>query len=324
MSNLSATLQKDAKNEASISAFVKRQVFARGEIDPALKLTNQVAIITGANVGLGFETARQLCQRGLGQLIVAVRSQSKGDEAAAKLRAEFPDTKIDVSIVDMQSYASVQAFVKRCEDLPRLDLVLLNAGIQMSSRTIDEATGHEVDLQVNYLSTALLTILLLPVLRSKRITGGLTPILSIVASDTAFWADVTSFEGSILKAMDEADFGSMSQYSRSKLLIIMFTAVLASKVSHDDVILNTVNPGLTGGTSLSNRTIGAAGKLLMSVLIWPLARSVGSGANAVVHGMLVEGQETQGSFLSDWTVKPYVHLYPDNALLSSPYCRIHN
>lgn len=93
-------------------------------------LANKVAIITGANSGLGFEAAKQFINLGLPHLILAVRSLSRGNEAASKLRAGNARVAISVWELDMESYDSIQAFVRKCNaEFQCIDFVILNAGL---------------------------------------------------------------------------------------------------------------------------------------------------------------------------------------------------
>lgn len=114
-----------------------------------LTLLSKVAIVTGSNVGLGFESARQLLALNLSHLILAVRSTEKGEQAASQLRAQFPHAKIEVWKLDMCSYSSIQEFAFRVDaDLTRLDIALLNAGLVKPSYTVVKETGHEETVQV--------------------------------------------------------------------------------------------------------------------------------------------------------------------------------
>lgn len=114
-----------------------------------LDLTSHVAIITGANAGLGFESAKQLLALNLSHLILAVRSPGKGETAAAELRKLHPQAKVEVWPLDMCSYRSIQSFADRVgQDLPRLDIALLNAGLVKPSFELIQETGHEETLQV--------------------------------------------------------------------------------------------------------------------------------------------------------------------------------
>ena len=136
------------------------------------KLFNRVAIIIGGNAGLGLEAASQLLSFKLAHLILAVRSSHKGEEAATQLRSQHPNATIEVWLLDMSSYDSIRTFARRVKTkLSRLDMVVLNAGVRKSSFGIDRSTGHEETIQINYLSTFLLSILLLPSLKSKSPSG---------------------------------------------------------------------------------------------------------------------------------------------------------
>ena len=119
-----------AAGEATPFAFPWHQLYQSiPSIPKSLDLSGQTALITGANTGLGFDSAHQLLQLGLSHIIVAVRCQARGDAAAKQLLAEFPSATVEVSTVDMTSYNSIMAFAKRCETLERLDIVILNAGL---------------------------------------------------------------------------------------------------------------------------------------------------------------------------------------------------
>lgn len=111
-----------------------------------VQLKGQVAIVTGGSSGLGFEASRQFLKLGVSQLVLAVRSQARGDAAAERLRSEFPEATLSVWLLDMESYESIQSFVDRSQTLPRIDIVVLNAGVQKPSFTTVAGTGHETTM----------------------------------------------------------------------------------------------------------------------------------------------------------------------------------
>ncbi|KAI0534479.1 retinol dehydrogenase 12 [Xylaria digitata] len=306
---MSSQLQSEAPFEASILGFFYRQWIVHPKPVPAgTNLSSQVAIITGSNSGLGLETGRQLLQLGLSHLILAVRSQARGDKAADGLRKEFPGAIISVWLLDMSLYDSITAFVEQCQSLPRIDMVILNAGLAgpLTFTTV-ENTGHEYSFQVNYISTALLTILLLPVLKSKRITGLKPPVLSIITSDTAYWASIET-QGPILPQLDKAeDYSAMPWYQKAKLLQQFFISKLAEEINSDDVIVNLANPGLCGGTAFGDNGGGFSGITLLFVnfVKWINSRTVVAGASTFVDAAVVKGEESHGSYVSDWAIKPY-------------------
>jgi FlaA1/EpsC-like NDP-sugar epimerase len=105
-----------AASEATISAFLRRQFATPKPLPDNIDLSNQVAIITGSNTGVGFEAARQLHRSKLSHMILAVRSQTRGDAAAKKLQQEFPNSHVSVWLLDMTSYVrymSLQIVVLR-------------------------------------------------------------------------------------------------------------------------------------------------------------------------------------------------------------------
>ncbi|KAG6358478.1 hypothetical protein INS49_014362 [Diaporthe citri] len=304
---MSVHLENDARWETSLLGLLYRQFFYRPKPIKA-DLSGQTAIITGANIGLGFETSRQLLGLGLSRLILAVRSQAKGNAAAAKLRNENPAAKIEVWLLDMSSYASIHAFVKRCvgDELQRLDIAILNAGVQSSKLTKNEQTGYETTFQVNYLSTALLSILLLPVLWEKRAPGK-PGRLSVIGSDTQYWASVDPAGGPILPRLaNPAKYDTMDQYSATKFLLVGFISKLAENINPDGVIVNTVNPGLTASTDIGRDTQVS---LPFRIFVGITGRSLEWGADTYVDGVVVQGRESHGSFVSDWTIKPFPAIY---------------
>ena len=137
-----------------------------------------------------------------------MRSQSRGDAAAAKLRNEYPEARVDVSILDMADYDSVLAFVQRCRDLERIDYAVLNAGQQNQSFVRSDKAGHEMMFQVNYLSTALLALSLATVMKEKRRhnNGSEPPVLSIVGSDTMWLSRFQTTDGIVAHMDNPATF----------------------------------------------------------------------------------------------------------------------
>ena len=114
-------------------------------------LTGKIIIITGANTGLGFATARELYAMRPARLILAVRNLAQGEHAKTLLlqntgnRAESAAvTSVEVWKLDMANFASVSAFATRCEaELVRLDIAVLNAGIAGGTRYSTTVDGWE-------------------------------------------------------------------------------------------------------------------------------------------------------------------------------------
>ncbi|KAI0805303.1 hypothetical protein GGR55DRAFT_681212 [Xylaria sp. FL0064] len=283
---------------------------------PALAgdLVGKMAIVTGPNSGIGLECARQLLGRGLSKLILAVRDGKRGAVASENLASgrDLKPGTIEVWHLDYSSYDSITSFANRArDDLERLDIVVLNAGIYRIPRVI-LPTGHEEDVQVNYLSTALLTILLLPILeaKKKRMGGTNQPgRLTVVSSSVAAWSRFKLPQDGrpMLTALDEgpigteaaASFDHHQQYCTSKLLGQLFLAELTRRVPASVAIVDYVHPGLCYGSGLSRDGAGTVMGFIAGILFRIFGRSCASGARVIVDAAVSHGEEVHGQYLED-------------------------
>jgi len=307
---MSSQLESEAGFEATPLGFIYRQWTRRKPLPAGINLSSQTAIITGSNVGLGLESGRQLLQLGLSRLVLAVRSQEKGDAAAQGLRKGFPNAEILVWLLEMNSYKSITAFAKKCKtSLSRIDIVILNVGLMAGNQfKASEETAREYSVQVNYISTALLTILLLPILKSSaRLTTTKPPVLTIVASDAALWGRIKT-QGPVLAQLDRREkYNPMHWYQKSKLLQFLFVSKLAEEVSASDVVINLVNPGLCSGTAFGQNggpELGAVASALFKLMELLMARTTADGASIYVDAAVARAEESHGSYVSDWAIKP--------------------
>ena len=122
-----------------------------------------VALVTGANSGLGLETTRALAARGA-HVVMACRNLDKGREAQAVLQKALPDASLKLAQLDLASLASIRAFVTTFQEThQRLDMLFNNAGVMAIPRR-ETQDGFEMQLGTNYLAHFALTGLLLPIL----------------------------------------------------------------------------------------------------------------------------------------------------------------
>jgi NAD(P)-dependent dehydrogenase (short-subunit alcohol dehydrogenase family) len=267
-----------------------------------LDLSEQVIIVTGSNTGLGLEASRHLSQLGLGKLIMAVRTISKGEEAKKDILASTyrEDSTIEVWPLDMDNYESIKAFANRASQLPRIDGVLANAGVMTAQFGLSE--GIEKTLNVNVVSTFLLYLLLLPKMReSGQHTGSICRFV-IPNSALHYMAPITELEPkdqTIMERLNDAKKSDMaSRYPLSKLLVIYAVREFAQRAAvpgkEPSVIVNTPNPSFCK-SSLAKESQESAGFRVAEKL---LARSTEEGSRALVHG-LIAGKESNGEYLTN-------------------------
>jgi NAD(P)-dependent dehydrogenase (short-subunit alcohol dehydrogenase family) len=123
----------------------------------------RVAVVTGANGGLGLETARQLAAKGA-HVVMAVRNQKKASTAVDEIRTRVPDAALELVALDLASQASVRAAAEQIMAAHKsIDLLINNAGVMgiPEAKTVD---GFEMQLGVDHLGHWSLTALLLPAL----------------------------------------------------------------------------------------------------------------------------------------------------------------
>ncbi len=129
--------------------------------------TGLTFLVTGANSGLGFETARALARKGAA-VVLACRNRLKGDEAVARIRAETPNAEISLLPLDLADLRSVrEAAARFAAEHDRLDGLVNNAGLMALpfTKTVD---GFEMQLGTNHLGHFALTGLLLPSLEQAK------------------------------------------------------------------------------------------------------------------------------------------------------------
>ena len=273
-----------------------------------LDLTGQTGIITGGNSGLGFECAETLLTYRLSYLIITVRDESKGNEAITKLKSLHPTARIEAWTLDMLSYDSIQAFAQRCAGLERIDFAILNAGLQHGEFIINKTTKHELIFQTNYLSTVLLTLLLLPILKQKRQKMGKPSRVSIVGSGLVLAAKFPEQSAdAIIPAFDDpTGWGlqaSIERYSTTKLMQLMFLVKLKDYVNPDDVVVNVVDPGFMRNAGL-DRNIPLLVRTSLRLIRFLIGRDVKAGAWTYVDAAVVKPNSTHGSWMYHWAVYP--------------------
>ena len=264
---------------------------------PTTLFTDKTVLITGANTGIGLEAARYFVQLEARRVILAVRLREKGEAARKDIEASTGRLGVvQVVRLDMGSYDSIHEFIEELDrDVDRLDVVILNAGvIEQEYRRSQE--GWENTLQVNTISTALLTLLLLPRLVHQESEKGDFPRLIIVSSILYRNAKLDQVRGWTTRNLDARRFSGLQQYALSKLLALYvmreLTAQATDEKGHPKVLITACCPGLCSSQLYRSFSTGVLGKIIYATqkvfgnspekASRTLVRAVGLGTEA--HG----------------------------------------
>jgi NAD(P)-dependent dehydrogenase (short-subunit alcohol dehydrogenase family) len=292
-------------------------------LPPANTFHNQTVLVTGSNTGLGRETVRHALSLGASNIIMGVRSLSKGKEARDDILSSIPNAPektIEVWELDMSNFQSVVAFARRVKDYVenegrRLDVAIMNAGIASLDWNVS-ADNWELSIQVNGLSTALLSLELLPILVRQSSSQTLktfegkrnTPRLMIVASDVhqaALFPQRTA--PNVLAALNDKTQWEQAQaknpierYGVSKLFSQWINIELSKLVPVDQltgkpsVVVTSATPGLCASELMREGT-----PWVFRILVALFARTSKVGSKAIVdaaarddgHGKWFENQK---------------------------------
>ncbi|XP_029464025.1 WW domain-containing oxidoreductase [Rhinatrema bivittatum] len=203
-------------------------------------LTGKVVIVTGANSGIGFETARSLALHGA-LVVLACRNVARATEAMRKILDEWHKAKVEAMTLDLSSLRSVQRFAEafKAKNLP-LHILICNAGVFASPWTLT-ADDLESTFQVNYLGHFHLVQLLQDVLRQSAPAR-----VVMVSSESHRFTDIKDTSGKLdlnLLSPSKSEYWGMLAYNRSKLCNILFSNELNRRLSPYGVTSNAVHPG---------------------------------------------------------------------------------
>ncbi len=236
-------------------------------------MDDTVCLVTGANGGIGLETARALATRGA-TVVMAGRDAAKIDRAVAEVTRTAPAGRAEPLVCDLASRRSVREAAEQFRTRhARLDLLINNAGLYLSDRRTTE-DGFEATMGINHLGHFLLTHLL----RDRLFASSAARVVN-VASNAHRAAK--QFDPDDLRAERWA-YGGVRAYAESKLANVLYTRELARRWSGRGVRVNAVHPGVV------NSRIAADGDARGLIrLLWDLGRpfmlTPADGAKTTIH-----------------------------------------
>jgi NAD(P)-dependent dehydrogenase (short-subunit alcohol dehydrogenase family) len=203
----------------------------------------RLAVVTGANTGLGFETAQVLAARGA-SVVLAVRDTEKGKHAAARIADTAPGADVMVQPLDLTSLESIRAATDQLRARhPRIDLLINNAGVMFTPKQTTR-DGFELQFATNHLGHFALTGLLLK--QMLPVPGSRVVTVSSLAHRLGARINFDDLQG-------ERSYRRVAAYSQSKLANLLFTYELQRRLSGAGTIAVAAHPGLAN-TELARNT----------------------------------------------------------------------
>ncbi len=197
-------------------------------------MSKKIALITGANKGIGFETARQLGAQGI-TVLIGARDEARGTEAAAKLQSEGVEAHfVQLNVTDAATHANAAKFI--AEKFGKLDILINNAGVLMDYGVPVSAAplaNWRTTFETNVFSLIELTQTLLPLIKKSE-AGRIVNLSSILGSLT-----LNRDPNSPIAA---SGFYNTS-YDASKAALNMFTIHLANELKDTKIKVNSAHPG---------------------------------------------------------------------------------
>ncbi len=233
--------------------------------------TKKRVMITGANTGIGFETAKQLASAG-SSVVMVCRSRQRGEDAAAAVRKEVPDADITLHTADLASAASILQLVREAEAAYSSLSVLINnaGGIFFSPMKTED--GLEYTFGLNHMGYFRLTLGLLPLLEA----GAPARIINVSSeAHRAARLDFTDLQS-------ERRYKPFRAYGQSKLANLLFTREAARRFADLGITTAALHPGFIN-SSFASRSAQTPSAAVFGLLARTFGKTPAKGAETPVH-----------------------------------------
>lgn len=232
-------------------------------------LTGKIILVTGANSGLGKESALAFAKKNA-QVVMACRKLDTGKATREEIAAQAPNAKLHLMELDLSSLTMVGDFASQFKSrFPKLDVLMNNAGV-MATPEKETEDGFEFQLGINHLGHFALTGLLLPTLKS-------TPGSRVVnVSSLAARQGRMHFENLMLKK----EYDPQKSYRQSKLAVLLFSLQLQRKFEEQNIdsISVAAHPGIAATNLARYMAAGGFKKVLAEKIFLPILPTAEKGA----------------------------------------------
>lgn len=246
-------------------------------------LNGKTFLITGGNVGLGYETAKEIARRG-GNVVLACRNTTKGDEAVASIvKAAGGNTNVFCMKLDLASLSSVNAFIKEAQSkYESIDVLICNAGVWIPmEQKMKTQDGYEMHFGVNHLAHLAIAKGLIPQLERSNdgriifVSSGLMERGKIDLKNAVYTGREENSENG------QSSFAPPTGYCDSKLMNAMTSKYLAT-VLPPSIVTYSVCPGFCRSSLARNVSIPWYQKTLVGPLMLMIQRTQLQGAQNII------------------------------------------
>lgn len=264
-----------------------------GTCESETRMDGKTAIVTGANTGIGKETAIDLARRGA-TVIMACHDSQRGIKALKEVKEMSGSNSITLKILDLSSLESTREFsASFLSEHEKLHVLINNAGVGACpyAKTAD---GFELQFGVNHLGHFALTNLLLP----RLIDSAPARIVNLSSRASQRWLADINFED----INSEKKYSPFSAYCQSKLANVLFTKELHRRLTGQGVTAYAVHPGVvyTEIARHAQRFLQLLGAIIAPIFL----KTPSQGAQTSVYCAVQEGIEEQsGEYFSDCSVR---------------------
>lgn len=235
-------------------------------------------VVTGANTGIGFETAKALAQTG-GRIILAVRNPVAGQAALQQIHADTGNGNLSVQTLDLADLSSIQHAAKTLTEEPRIDVLVNNAGLGVAKNGTTK-DGFDLVVGTNHFGTFALTEALMSSLLATARQHGEARIINLSSAAHQF---ARSFDPANL--FPEKRGMARDAYSESKLMNLLHVRELARRYGRMGVRAHAVHPGFVNSDFGRSQHFPGAWQALF-LLTRPLQISTEKGAKTTVAAAL--------------------------------------